>query len=565
MLLQLNICNFALIENLSISFEKGFNVLSGETGAGKSILIDAINYVLGSKFNKDLIRTGENKTYVEAIFTIENANTEKVLKELDIEYEDMVIISRETFQSGKSIVKVNGKSLILSNLKTISNTLIDIHGQHENQNLLDASNHIYYLDSFGGEETESLINDYIKTYEDFIEVNKKIQNLKGSKDREKLVDYLKYQIDDIESANLNPKEEEELQERFNVLTHAEKINNAINICYGLLYSSGENFTSVCDALGIAIKELRNVEKHMDKIKDIADSIENIYFSVEESVREVRDIKEKVVYDEIELENVNKRIYELGDYKNKYGKTIEDILKYRDKIKKEYEDIINSEEIIKSLEQKRQEILNILDIKASKLHQQRCIIAKSLEKSIKTELEYVGLEKSTFSIEVSLDENFSQNGKDKVQFLISTNPGEPLKPLEKIVSGGELSRIMLALKTVFVNKDEIPTVIFDEIDTGISGRIAQCVAEKMVVISTKHQVFCVTHLPQIASMSDHHFLVFKYVENHKTYTKIKTLNSEEKVNEVAKMIGGVEVTKVTLQNSKEMINLAKTKKKKLNLY
>lgn len=565
MLLQLNINNFALIENLTMSFHKGFNVLSGETGAGKSILIDAINYVLGGKFNRDLIRTGENRTYVEAIFTIESSKTIDVLQQLSIEYDDMIIISRETFQNGKSIVKVNGKSIILSNLKFISNTLIDIHGQHENQNLLDSINHIAYLDGYGIDTLESYLKDYENSYKEFIDINNKIEEIKGSKDREKFIDYLKFQIEDIESANLNTTEEKELQERFNILTHAEKISYAINSSYGLLYSSGnDGFTSVYDALGITLKELRAIEKHTQKIKDIADNIENIYFSIDEIIRDVRGIKDTIVYDELELEKINNRIYQIGDYKKKYGNTIEDILSYKNRIKKQYEDIINSETILQDLEDKLDKVKILLEEKSKKIHEERINIGKILEKKIKDELNYIGLEKSIFSVHIEYAEDFNSKGKDKVSFLISTNPGEPLKPLEKVVSGGELSRIMLALKTVFVDKDEIPTVIFDEIDTGISGRIAQCVAEKMYVISNKHQVFCVTHLSQIASMSDHHFLVYKNVENNKTYTKVKSLSLEEKQTEIARMIGGVEVTKVTLQNSKELINMAKEKKKSLKI-
>ncbi|MBB6631290.1 DNA repair protein RecN [Clostridium algidicarnis] len=563
MLLQLNIYNFALIEKLSISFKGGFNVLSGETGAGKSIIIDAINYVLGSKFNKDLIRSGEQKTYVEAIFSLENPKTLLLLQELEIEYDDIIIISRESFQNGKSIVKVNGKSVILSSLKNISSTLIDIHGQHENQNLLEASNHINYLDDFSDRDFDIKKKDYEKSYRELNDIIKKIEDIKGKEDREKLINYLEYQINDIDSANLDPDEEKNLEERFNILSNAEKISKSINIAYGVLNDSDENFTSTKDLINSALKELRNIEKHSEKINTLAEQLQSIGFSMEDIILELRGIKEDIIYDDNELEKINARLYKIADYKKKYGKTIDEILQYRDNIKNQFEEITNSEEILKELELKKENLMKILEKKAAIIHELRKKTAKILKSKIKVELDYIGLEKSNFDISIEYTDSFNIDGKDKVQFLISTNPGEPLKPLEKIISGGELSRIMLALKTIFVDNDKIPTVIFDEIDTGISGRIAQRVAEKMYLISKAHQVFCITHLPQIASMSDNHFLVYKTISNNKTYTKLTSLTTKEKEIEVAKMIGGIEVTEVTLKNSREIINLADKSKETLS--
>lgn len=561
MLLQININNFALIEKLSIDFTKGFNVLSGETGAGKSILIDAINFVLGEKFNKDFIRTGEEKTSVEAIFFIENNKTKILLEELDIEFEDILIINRETFYNGKSIVKVNGKSILVSTLKQISKTLIDIHGQHENQNLLDSSNHIFYLDSFGENNIKNVKLEYIELYKKYNEIIAKIDKLKGNKDIDKVADYLVFQIKDIDSAKLKIGEDLELDKSYSILSNAEKISNSINNSFNYLYSTGDT-SNAFDMIGNAIKELRTAEKHIDKIKTLTSSLEEMYFSLEEIIRELRDLKETVVYDEGELEKVNNRIYEISQYKKKYGKTIEDILDYRASLENKYEELVNSEKIINDLNNEKKEIELQLNTKAEELHKIRKEISEVLINAIESELKYVGLEKSRFHIELYKEESFNINGKDKVQFLISTNPGEPLKPLEKVVSGGELSRIMLSLKTVFIDKDEIPIVIFDEIDTGISGRIAQCVAEKMFLISTKHQVFCVTHLPQIASMSDTHYLVYKQIIDDKTYTNLCRLSIEEKVKEIAKMIASSDVTNVTIENAKELIEIAQNKKNNL---
>jgi len=560
MLLQLNIINFALIENLSINFELGFNVLSGETGAGKSILIDAINYVLGGKFNKNTIRTGEDKTYVEAIFTMDNKNSKNALDELDIDYEDMIIISRETFQSGKSIAKVNGKSLLLSKVKYISKTLLDIHGQHDNHNLLDRVNHIFYVDSFGMEKINVVLEGYSEKYARLIVIKNKIHKLEGNEgQREKRIDFLNYQIEEIISANIKIGEDEDLLEKYAIISNAEKLEKHLSKSYGLLYINDEENTSVFYNLAIAIKELRTIEKHLEKIKTITDSIEESYYNIEENITDLRNLKETIYYDEKELEYLNSRINQINICKRKYGTTIEEILEYKVKIVAEHEELTNSTEIISSLNKEKEVLECEMRVIGNQIHEIRCVISKELQNKVKVELDYIGLEKSKFYIEVKLEEEFYENGCDKIQFCISTNPGEPLSPLEDIVSGGELSRIMLALKTVFVDKDEIPTVIFDEIDTGISGRIAQCVAEKMYLISLNHQIFCVTHLPQIASMADTNYLISKNVKNEKTYTSIIKMNDEGKQQEIARMIGGTEVTKLTLENSKEMIIMARRQK------
>jgi DNA repair protein RecN (Recombination protein N) len=563
MLLQININNFALIESLTISFDKGFNVLTGETGAGKSILIDAINYVLGGKFSRDLIRTGEDKTYVEAVFSIENQKTIDTLKEFEIEFDDLVIISRETFQSGKSIAKVNGKALLLANIKAISSTLLDIHGQHENQNLLEPSNHINYLDSFGEKDLVKELDKYKNIYKRYMEIQHEIDNLQGKDgEKEKLIDFYKYQLEEINKANLKKGEDDELESEYSVLSNAEKINKALRSSFELLSSGSENSLSIFDGLGVAIKEIRGIQKHIEKVKTIADSLEEAYYNIEENTENIRKLMDSIQYDEGKLEFINSRIYQIGLYKKKYGKTIEDVLEYRDKIEKQYNQLVNSSEIIEKLKIERNTRLNELKASAGKLHAVRVKIAEALEAAVKKELSYIGLEKSIFKIEAELSESFNELGSDRVQFLISTNPGEPLKPLERIVSGGELSRIMLALKTVFVDKDHIPSVIFDEIDVGISGRVAQSVAEKMYSISSSHQVFCVTHLPQIACMSDVHFLISKDVKENKTYTSVSKMNSEQKQYEIARMVGGAEVTKLTLEHAGELIKLADLKKTEL---
>lgn len=560
MLIQLNIKNFALIEEMTINFDKGFNILSGETGAGKSIMIDAIDFVLGGKFSKSLIRTGEDKTYVEAIFTFEGSKIYDVLDELDIEYEDVLIISRESHQSGKNLIKINGKSLITSQLRKVRAKLLDIHGQHQNQELLQRSSHILYLDEFIDEECKAPLEKYTYLRQELLKIRDDIARITGNQDREKLLDYLKFQIEDIEKAKLKENEEESLKEEYNILANAEKINNALVSSYGIL--SGNEEVNVIDGLSKVLSELGSVEKHFEKIKKNREALEEAFYTIEECSREIRDMGEEIVFDNDRLEKINSRIYEINQNKKKYAPTIKEILEYLEKIKMEYNEIVNSEKIIEELKSKEKAIISKMEEAAMVLHNLRVNKSKALEEKILNELAFVGLEKSRMDISVERSDNFNERGFDDVCFMISTNPGEPLMPLEKVLSGGELSRIMLAFKCVFAEKDEIPTLIFDEIDTGISGAVAQRVGEKMYHLSCTHQVLCITHLPQIAVLSDHHYFVMKRVKDNKTFTSIKVLSNEEKQMEISKMLAGDDVTEATINNVKEMICSAENKKEEI---
>ena len=561
MLVVLNIKNFALIQELSVEFGAGFNILSGETGAGKSILIDTIDYVLGGKFSKDLIRYGEDKTYVEAIFDIENDEIYTLLNDLNIEADELLVVSRETTISGKSIIKVNGKTIVLSQLKKIREKLLDIHGQHQNQSLLSKGTHILYLDEYNSENISPLLEQFEIFKNRYSEIEDKINELKGNEDREKLLDYIKFQIEDIEKAKLKPGEEEDLREQYNILANAEKISSSLINSYNYLNNNPQG-NSVLELLSKVISELSHSEMHLEKIKDKRVQVEEAYYLLEESTRDIRDIANEVYYDENELAAINERIYEISLYKKKYGNSIDEILQFLEKLKNQYDEFINSEEIILKLKKELSVIEKEMKDIGLKLHEFRCMSAKDLEVRIKEELSYVGLEKAIINIDVNLSEEANSRGYDNVQFLISANPGEPLKPLEKVLSGGELSRIMLALKCVFVDKDKIPTLIFDEIDTGISGAIGKRVGEKMYQVSVKHQVLCITHLPQIAALSDNHYFVSKKVENGKTFTQIRMLNEEDKVCEIAKMIGGDNLSDVAIDNSREMVKLADIKKKEI---
>ena len=564
MLIRLNIKNFALIEEITVEFSHGFNILSGETGAGKSILIDAIDYVLGGKFSKDLIRTGEERTFVEAIFTIDNKNVNDTLNELGIEFDDMIIISRETLLSGKSIIKVNGKSLIVSQLKKIREKILDIHGQHQNQSLLQKSSHITYLDNYIGKEIDKPLLEFLNLKEELSEIKEKINKIKGADDREKLIDYTKFQIEDIEKGKLKIGEEEDLKEEYNILSNAEKINSALRVSYGLL-SDREDGNSILESLSKVISEISSVENHFESLREKRESLEGAYFTLEEATRDIRDLGDEIVYDDVRLGKINERIYEISTYKKKYGGSVEEVLNYHKKLKEKYDELINSEEILNELINKEAIVLNEMKSIGEVLHEIRKKYSPLLEEKILKELSYVGLDKSRMEIEIVLENTYNDRGFDDVSFMISTNPGEPLKPLERVLSGGELSRIMLALKCVFADKDEISTLIFDEIDTGISGAVGQRVGEKMYQVSLGHQVLCITHLPQIAILSDHHYFVSKEVINDKTFTRIRLLSKDDKIKQVASMMGGDGVTEATIQNVKEMLKFAEDKKDEIKKF
>ncbi|MGL5575748.1 MAG: DNA repair protein RecN [Sarcina sp.] len=560
MLLQISIENFALIESVSLDFKNGFNILSGETGAGKSILIDSINYVLGSKFNKDLIRIGADKTFVEGVFSIDNnIKLKEVLNELGIEYEDVLIISRESSSNGKNISKVNGKSLILSDIRKITSRLVDIHGQHNNQNLLNKEMHIYYLDSFCDENFNEKLKKYQLEYEDLKAIDRKIFELSKEGKNEKLIDYLEFQLKEIKSVNLRVGEEEELRDRFNILSNSEKIGRALSESYNKLQGEAVSGQSIMDAISDITKDLASIEIHSKKIEEINSRMNSVYYELEELAREISDENSSINYNDTELDEINSRLYQIAAIERKYGESEEVVLNYAKEIEVQLSEMLDCEKIIEELNEKKKNKIIELEKMTDDLHVIRSKAAIALRDSVKAEFEYIGLGKCIFEVEVVTADDFNDLGKDNVQFLISTNPGQPIKPMEKIVSGGELSRIMLALKAVFIDKDNIPTVVFDEIDTGISGQIAQSVAEKMYEISLKHQVFCISHLPQIASMSDYHYFVSKEIKDGKTFSKVSKVDTEKKVIEIAKMLGGVKLTDSTIANAREMVNLTEHKK------
>lgn len=559
MLIQLNVKNFALIDHLELSFEKGFTILTGETGAGKSILIDSINFVLGEKFNKEFIRTGADSTLVEAIFTLEEG-VSPVLDAQGIAYEDTIILSRESFVNGRNNARINGKSVLVGDLKEIGRELLDIHGQHNNQNLLDNTRHLDYLDSFTDLYDSEEFKAYSREFLKLTDLKSKLQKLLGTRDRDKLIDYLKFQIEDIEKAKLTEEEEQELAEKFSMISHAEKISTGLVKTYELM--GGEE--GILEELSSSLHHLRSVEKYFEKVKGPIENMESAYFTLQETFREITDYKDSVYYDQDELNEINERLYTYSNYKKKYGAEVADVLAYYEKILKEYEDLIHAEEHIRKVREDMETAERALRDIGAALHLRRLEGGKKLSAKINKELKFVGLEKARFQVHVEKTETIHPHGTDEVSFLISTNTGEPMKPLEKIVSGGELSRIMLSMKVAFIDKDKTPSVIFDEIDTGISGRIAEAVGEKMYSLSHSFQVFCVTHLPQIAAFSDQHFVVSKHEDQKRTFTRVSSAGLFAKTEELAKMIGGSAISDPQVRSAEDIIAKTEEIKKKYAL-
>ena len=559
MLAQLSVKNLALIDEVNLEFDSGLNILTGETGAGKSIIIDAVNLALGERADREMIQTGKDFARVEALFYLENPQKiESILIELcnDPEPDNSLLITREISFSGRNICRVNGRTVTLSILRDISKHLIDVHGQHQHQSLLDVKHHRVLLDMLGGEEVQKTKEKVYALYRDWKKIKNKINELAGvGRDGELRKDILKHQINEIESANLKKGEEEELLKLRAVLHNAEKITRIIYSAYDSLYSGTESYPSVSDLLGNVSVELSQISDLDPILENLSKKIEDILYQLEDVVMEIRDYKEQFDFDPDQLDEIEKRIELIKDLKRKYGDTIDEIIAHGERLKEELDRLENSEEILEKLREDEKKAFELLLNECHLLHKQRCEIAKKFQNMIHKQLKDLGMEKAVFKVFITIGEDkITPEGYDWVEFMISTNPGEPLKPLAKIVSGGEMSRIMLAFKTILAEVDEIPTLIFDEIDVGISGKIANAVGEKMVTISRSRQVICVTHSPQIAAMADNHYKIEKkYIDSgEQTRTHVERLDINSRKEEIAMMIGGKDITSTSLKHAQELL-------------
>lgn len=562
MLLELHIKNFALIDSVDMTFLKGLNVMTGETGAGKSILIDSVNFILGEKQSKDIIRTGQEIAYVEAVFDAQSKEIEYLLSENGIEYEDVLIISREISQSGRSISRINGRTVTIGFLKQIGRLLVDIHGQHEHQSLLNEGSHIDILDSFCGEKLKDLKKEYTELFEKNKEIENQLEKLVTDEQYKlRRIDLLTFQIQEISDAKLKTEEDVELGKRKNILANSEKIFSTLSVIYEKLYESREGECAY-DDIGKSLVNLDSIAGFDEKIKDMKNSLEDIYYKLADVTENIRDYMEHNEFDPNELDEIENRLDTINMLKRKYGSSIEAILAYNEKSCKELENIQKSDELINELNKQKSDNLKKLYKIANEMTIIRKKTSETLKQQIERELSYLGMERAVFKVEINEKSTLGDGGKDDVYFLMTANPGEPLRQLSKVASGGEMSRIMLAIKSVIADIDRIPTLIFDEIDIGISGRTAQSVAEKMCQISSKHQILSVTHLPQIASMADIHFKIQKTTQNETTTTKVNKLNIADQIDEMARMLSGTVITDLTRNHAKEVLELANVKKSEI---
>lgn len=567
MLQELTIKDFAIIQDLNLSFNRGMTVLTGETGAGKSIIIDAVGLLAGGRGSSEFIRHGATKCVLEALFSLDgNPGTYELLKTYGIDSdEDTVIIQRDIHRSGKSVCRINGRLVTIAILRLIGESIIDIHGQNEHQELMNPERHLSMLDQFGDKELFLLKKSYQETYTHYRQVKKaydKWQN--GEQELAQRLDMLQYQTNEIEMAELLDGEEEELLEEKNLLLNYQKIMSALSISYDVL--QGDDVNGI-DLIGNAMTEMSSLEDIDDKFKNLSEAISSSYFQLQEAASDILRELDQMAYDEDRLNEIEKRLEIIKQLKRKYGDSIGEIKSYYEKIAAELEQILNRENHLTNMTDELARLSEELVKRGSQLSKKRRKVAKDIEQSIHEQLKELYMEKVVFEVQffktvaTFSSEGAHESGFDEVEFYIATNMGEPLKPLAKVASGGELSRMMLAMKTIFSKSQGITSIIFDEVDTGVSGRVAQAIANKIYMVAVHSQVLCITHLPQVAAMADNHLYISKSIENDRTKTHVNALETAEKIEEIARMLAGTEITKLTLEHAKELTVLAKTERQK----
>ena len=538
MISTLHIKNIGIIEDLTVDLNTGFNVLTGETGAGKTLIIDSLNLACGGRFSKEIVRRGENFCLVELnIYLPQNENS----------IDGNIIISREIFLNGRNTCKINGRLVTVNELKEFMSKIIDIHGQNDNQTIMSKQEHINYLDNFIGKDLLNEKYEYQKLYNRYNEIKKELkENYGDEKEKQRKLDLLKYQLNEIEQANLKENEEDELNNERKKIMNSEKI-------YTCLTEVDSNLSeSVIDGINLSIRALEKIEDIDDEYKNKLTDLKNIYYDVQELTRDISDLNSDVSFDESKRNEIEERLDCIYDLKRKYGNSISEIIEYKEQIEKDIYTIENLEEHNNKLKKELEDLTIKMIEKCSVLNKMRSKYSKVLNEKINKELKDLEMKNASFHVDIKYDEsgNFNQNGLDDIEFLIATNVGDEAKPLIKIASGGEISRIMLAIKTVLADTDEVPILIFDEIDTGISGKAAKSVGEKIKIISQKHQVLCITHQANIAAKGDSNYFISTKVENEKTYTNIKLLNEAEVIEEIARISSG-DITKNALEHAREM--------------
>ncbi|WP_062532379.1 DNA repair protein RecN [Jeotgalibaca dankookensis] len=557
MLQELSIKNFAIIDTLQISFEQGMTVLTGETGAGKSIIIDAVGLLAGGRGSADFIRHGEDKTVIQGLFQMpESSQLASLMEEYGISYEpDQILLQRELSSSGKNVARVNGTIVTVSVLREIAAHLIDIHGQNEHQELMNPTKHLDLLDQFGDSELGRLIASYQDTYQTFIGVKQERDRLLLDEQQNiQRIDLLTFQISEIEGANLqNDAEEEALIEERNLLANYQRILQGLTTLYNAL--EGEDGNGL-DQIGVGLGAIERIESLSPTYQDLTKRISEAYFQLQDVATTVRDEIDEMTYDEARLNEIEVRLELLKQLKRKYGSSIEEIKDYYEKISLELDMISNKESYLEKLATRYEAAEIDLYAKGRQLKTKRQKIAHNLETEIQEQLKALYMEKATFYVVFEEEEVIHPDGLNAVEFYIAPNVGEPPKPLAKIASGGELSRMMLAMKAIFTQNQEITSIIFDEVDTGVSGRVAQAIANKIHLVSEHSQVLCITHLPQVAAIADNHFYIEKDVVEERTFTHVFKIVGKKRTNEVARMLAGTEITELSLAHAEELLDLAK---------
>lgn len=558
MLVSLHVKNLALIKETEVNFKEGLNILSGETGAGKSIIIGSINLALGARADKDMIRNGSEYALVELVFQIADETLLTQIKKLEIPIEeDGIIIIQRKLQANRSICKICGETATTKQLKELSELLIDIHGQHEHQSLLYQKNHLTILDSFAGEELSKVKEEINGYYREFHALQKELSELSTDDSvRAKELSLAEFEYSEIEEAQLKTGEDDELEVQYRRMANSRQIVAGASRAYQLVSTQED---SASEAMGHAMRELRSIEQYDEEMKTLADELDNIDSLLNDWNRQMATYLSEMEFDDQTFSDIEQRLNLLNHLKLKYGGSIDQSLEYQQKLAEKIEKLQNADLYKEKLQQKLEKVTHNLEKACKKAADIRKKEAARLSKDMVRALTDLNFLEVQFEIQVRKKAEYSTAGFDDVEFMISTNPGEPLKSLGSVASGGELSRIMLAIKTVLASRDQIPTMIFDEIDTGISGKTAWKVSEKLGQLSRSHQIICITHLPQIAAMADGHFKIEKQAVNNSTQTGITGLQEQEIVEEMARLLGGEEITDAVRENARELLKTARQKK------
>ncbi len=561
MLLNLHVKNLALIEEVDVDFEKGLIVLTGETGAGKSLILGSVNIALGNKASKDMIRKGTDYSLVELTFSV-SENCAKQLKKYDIymEEDNIVTVTRK-ISEGRSISKINGETVNIKTLKNVMSLLIDIHGQHDHQSLLYTKNHLDILDKFAKDSILELKEKIKEEYSKYTKLIKKLEEFnidEGQKARE--IEFAEYEVNEIESANLKPEEDVQVEEEFKKLSNSKEIVSALSEIYNAL--SYETAGGLGDIINKAVMDINSIKGMDEKISQFQTELYDIDNLCRELTSQIYDYNSGMDFNPEYVREVEERLDVINHLKLKYGNSIEEILRYKEEKEEYLEKLNNMTDEMESVKNQISELEGTLNNLCTKLSEQRKKAAKELEVLVKQALVDLNFAAVEFEIQITRKESIGENGFDNVEFMISTNPGESVKPLVKVASGGELSRIMLAIKSILATEDDIDTLIFDEIDTGISGQTAMKVAEKMAKISRNHQVICISHLSQIAAMADSHYLIKKTADENSTTTSIKKLTRQQSIEELVRINGGSGITEAGLIHATEMKDMADRTKSNL---